>query len=95
MWLTLKNYLYKNDPWSDILAATDLAISSMCHTKLQATPIQLVFVHGMIFENPFIVYLEAVVIRKQQPINKKNQNENINHKPHYYTVREKVLVCDQ
>ena len=30
--------------------------------------------------------------RKQQPINKNNQNENMNRKPHYYTVREKVLV---
>ena len=33
--------------------------------------------------------------RKQQPIFKNNQNDNINFKPHYYTVREKVLVCDQ
>ena len=33
--------------------------------------------------------------RKQQPINKNTQNVNINRKPPYHTVCEKVLVCDQ
>ena len=89
------NHLDKDDPWSGILADTDLAVRSMCHTMLQSTSIQMVLVHDMILNTPFVIYWESVMRRKQQPINKNNQNKNINCKPHYYTVREKVLVCDK
>ena len=87
------NHLVKDDFWSGILAATALEVRSMCHTTLQATTIQMLFVHDMILNTPLVVYWESVMRRKQQPINKNNQNENKNRKPHYYTVREKVLVC--
>ena len=37
------NDLDKDDPWSGILAATDFAVQSTYHTRLQATPGHLVF----------------------------------------------------
>ena len=33
----------EDDPWSGILAATDFAVQRTHHTKLQATPGQMVF----------------------------------------------------
>ena len=35
--------IVNNDPWSGILAATLFAVSATYHTRLQASPMQLVF----------------------------------------------------
>ena len=66
MKLTWKNnHLDKNDPWLGILAAVDLTVRSMCYIMLQATPIQMLFVHDMILNTLFIVYWEAVMRGKK------------------------------
>ena len=44
----------EDDPWSGILAATSSAEQILYYTTLQATPGQLVFGRGMIFNTPFI-----------------------------------------
>ena len=48
------NYLDKDDPWSGILAATNFVVCSTYHTKLQATPVQLVSGCDMILNTPSI-----------------------------------------
>ena len=40
--------IVNNDPWSEILPATIFAVCATYHTKLQASPIQLVFVQDAI-----------------------------------------------
>ena len=86
------NYLDKDNPWLGILAATSFSVRSTYHTTLQATPVQLVFGHDMIINTPFIAYWEAIRIHKQNIIDKNNQLENKNRKPHTYIIREEVLV---
>ena len=43
-----------DDPWSGIIASTDFSVHSMYHTMLQYTPGQLVSVHDIILNTPFI-----------------------------------------
>ena len=59
---------------------------------LQATPDQLVFVRDMILKPSFIAYREAVRLREQKIIDKNNQFENKNRKPHTFRIRDKLLV---
>ena len=46
----------------------------------------------MILNTPFISDLEAIRRPKQDLIDKRNQNENDNSKPHSYRLCDKVLV---
>ena len=50
------NYLDEDDPWSSILAATNFVVCSTYHTKLQATPVKLVFERDMIYVIPLSLH---------------------------------------
>ena len=84
------NYLDEDDPWSGILAATAFVVQSIYHTTLQATPGRLVFGRDMILNTPFLADWEAIRLRKKKIIDKNNQIENKNRRPHIYRIRDKV-----
>ena len=84
------NYLDEDDPWSGILAATAFVVQSIYHTTLQATPVRLVFGRDMILNTPFLADWEAIRLRKKKIIDKNNQIENKNRRPHIYRIRDKV-----
>ena len=65
------DYLDDGDPWEDILSATTFAVKSMYHTILHATSGQSVFGRNMILNLPFVDYWEAIMRRKQYPIDTK------------------------
>ena len=65
----------------------------MYHTTLQDTLVRMVFGHDMILNTPFVDYWESSRRCKQELIDKNNQHENKNRKPHNYRVCEKVPVC--
>ena len=89
----LKNkYLDKGYPLSDILSATDFSICSVYHTIFQATPDQLVYMHDIIPNNPFISHWGNLRRRKQQIIYKRTKAKIKNRKWHNYIVHKKVLV---
>ena len=71
------------------------AVYSTNHAKLQTMPGKLFSGRNMILNTTSIAYWGAIVILKQQIIDKNNQNENIYIKPHIYRVCEKVLVRDK
>ena len=52
----------------------------------------MVFGHYMILNSPSIAYWEAIRLIKQKIIDKDNQFENKNRKPHIYRIQGKVLV---
>ena len=52
----------------------------------------LVFGHDMILNTPLIVDWEAIRKFRGKLIDKNNQIENKNSKPHRYRIRDKVLV---
>ena len=85
-------YLDKDEPWSGLLAATAFAVQIIYHTTPQSTPGQLVFGRDIILNTLFIAYLGAIRLRKQKIIDKNNQLENKNRKPHIYRIWDKVLV---
>ena len=64
----------------------------MYHTSLRATTGQMVFGCEMILNTPFISDWEAIRLRNQKPIDKNNQLEDKNCKPHTYRIRNKLLV---
>ena len=66
------NYLDEDNPWSDILSATDFLVQSTYHTMLQATPGQLVIGCDMILNTPFIAYWETIKLRKKIIMDKNN-----------------------
>ena len=86
------NYLDKYDPWSGIPAATYFGAQISYHTTLQATPVQLVSLRDIMLNTPFVADWESIRRPKQLRIDKNNQTENENRKPHHYRVSEKVLV---
>ena len=86
------NYLDEDNPWSEILAATDFAVQITYHTTLQAAPGHLSFVRYMILNTPFIAEWEAIKTSKQKIIDKNNQLENKKRKPHIYRIQDKLLV---
>ena len=72
----LKNkYLDEGYTWLDILAATDFSICSVYHTMFQATPDQLVYVHDIISDTPFIYHSGNLRRRKQQIIYKRTKTK--------------------
>ena len=64
----------------------------MYHTNLQAIPGQLGLRRDMILNTPFIAEWEAIRQRKKELIDKNNQIENKNSKPHTYRIQDKVLL---
>ena len=49
----------------------------------------------MILNTPFIADWEDIRLSKQIIIDKNNQLENKNRKPHTYIIRDRVLVCNK
>ena len=80
------DYLEEDDPWSGILSATHFAVRSTYHTTLQSTPGQLVSVHYMLLNTPFITDWEDIRLHKKIIIDRNNQLENKNRKPHIYIM---------
>ena len=64
----------------------------MYHNNPQETPVQLVFGRDMILNTHLITDWEAINLRNQKIIDKKNQLEDKNCKPHTYRIQEKVSV---
>ena len=58
----------------------------------KASPGSLVFGRDMISNTPFVADWEYIRLRKQKIIDKNNQLENKNSKPHIYRIQEKFLV---
>ena len=52
----------------------------------------MIFGRDMIINTPFIVDLGSISLRKQKLIDKQNQIENKNRKPHTYIIWNKVSV---
>ena len=75
-----------------ILEATAFAVQIMYHTAIQATPGQIVLGYDMILNTPLLVDWEAIRLRKQNIIDKNNQIENKNCKPHIDRIWDKVVV---
>ena len=75
-----------------MLAAIDFAVHSVHHTILQATPDQMAFRREMILNSSVISDWEYIRRRKILRMDKNNQNENPDRKPHNYIVRDKLLV---
>ena len=59
---------------------------------LQAIQGQIVFGRDMIINTPFIAYWGTIRRLKSKIIDKNNQLENKNCKPHTFRIRDKVLV---
>ena len=80
------NHLDKDEPRSDILAATDFAVRTMYHNTLQDTPGQMVFGRAIIINTPLISDCGDIRLIKQKIIGNNNQLENKNYKPHTYRI---------
>ena len=88
------NFIDEYDPWSGISAATYFASISTYHTMSQATLSQLVFRRDMILNTPFVYEWGDISIRKEELMDKNNQNNNKNPKLHNYRVHKKVLMSN-
>ena len=64
------------DPWSELVASVVWAICSKHHTTLQATPGQLVFGRDILLNLKFVADWEAIRVRNQKDVDKKNSREN-------------------
>ena len=74
------------DPWSELLGSVAWAIRSTHHTTLQATPGQLVLGRDMLLTLKFVTDWEAIKLRKQRDVDKKNSRENSLRIHHDYQV---------
>ena len=86
------NYLYQDEPWEGMPAATDFLVQITYRTTLRAPQGQLVFRCGMVLNTPLIAYWGYSMRCYQKQIGKTNQLENKNHKLHIYRIRDKLLV---
>ena len=68
------NYLDEDYALSGIIAATKFSVRSMYHTTLKTTPGQMVFVHSMVLNEPFIAYWEIIKGHTKQLIKKNKKN---------------------
>ena len=65
--------IVNNDPWSGILSATMFAVRATYHTKLQTSPMQLVFLQDTILNIKHVADWEHIRKRKQERINCNNK----------------------
>ena len=84
--------LNDENPWDRILASTMLAPRATVHTTTQYTPAQLVFQRDSILNTRHKANWQLIKKRKQDLINKGNQQENRNQKEHTYNKGDKVLL---
>ena len=88
----MKNiYPENDDPWSGIISDTDFAVPSTHHTKLQATPGKMFFVHDMIINNPFITEWEDIRRRKNNQLKKFKSKIKTTNKKFIMYVKE--IMC--
>ena len=87
-----KRKLDEKNPFEPFLTATAYTIRSTYHTTLQATPGQLVFGRDMILPTEFKANWAAIMLRKQNIINKSNKQENRKRFQHTNNVGDKVLL---
>ncbi len=80
------------DPWSELLASVAWAICSTHHTTLHASLAQLVFSRDMLLNIKFIADWEAIMLRKQDLIDKNNTRENSLRVDYDYQVGDLVLI---
>ena len=80
------------NPSDKILASTMLALCATVHTMTQHIPAQLVFGRDSILNTGQETNWQLIKKRKQDLINKGNQQENHNQKEHTYNKGNKVLL---
>jgi hypothetical protein len=86
--------LEEDNPFDYFLQSTAWAIRSSYHTKLQATPCQLVFGRDMIYNIALRVNWDRIQNPKKENniINESNQKENKNQISYEYKVGDQVLL---
>ena len=84
--------IVNNNPWSGILDATMFAVRTTYHTKLQASPMQLVFGRYAILNIKHVANWEHIQQHKQEIINRNNKRENMLRNNHQYKVGDKIIV---
>ena len=84
--------LNHNDPFEEIVIAAAYATQSAHHTALGYSPAQFVFGRDMFMPVNFQVDWERIGANKQNRIQKNNDRENLNRKPHLYSVGDLVTV---
>lgn len=84
--------LDESNPWDEFLTAAAYAIRSTHHTTLQASPAQLVFGRDMLLPVKFVADWTRIAARKQDIINKSNDQENRNRIAHQYKRGDRVLL---
>ena len=84
--------IVNNDPWSGILAATIFSVRATYHTKLKASPMQIVFVRETILNIRHVADWEHIRQLKQERINRNNKQETMHRNNLEYKVGEKNLI---
>jgi EamA domain-containing membrane protein RarD len=80
------------DPFGEFLASIAWAICSSYHRTLEATPAQLVFGHGMIFNIKTVVNWDIIRKQKQSQVDFDNSRENKCRVAYDYKVGQKVYL---
>ena len=84
-----------DDPWEGILSAVIFAMQCRVHTKLGATPMNLVFGRDAILNLLHEENWQLIKICKQEPINKNNKTENKKRVDDTYTPGKLVLIKNE
>jgi hypothetical protein len=82
-----------SDPWSAYLASVAWAVRSTYHTVQNATPGQLVFGRDMVLPIQFQADWAQIKLKKQERIDKSNEQENSTRLDHDYQVGDKILLA--
>jgi hypothetical protein len=83
------------NPFGDVLASIASIVWAICsslHRRLEATPVQLVFGHDMIFNIKTVVNWDLIHKQKQSQVDFDNSGENKCHVVYYYKVVQKVYL---
>jgi hypothetical protein len=79
-------------PWGPFLASASYAIRSTLHTKLKATPGQLVFARYTVLPIKFMADWGAIEQQSQKEMGRNNRRENASRISHDYKVGDKILL---
>jgi hypothetical protein len=88
----LREFIYDKDSWGPFLTSAAYAIHSAVHTKLKATPGQLVFARDMVMPITFMTDWGAIAEQRQKEMAHNNRRENASIISHDYKVGDKVLL---
>ena len=72
------------NPWDGILVSAMFALCATVNTTMQQTSEQLVFGQDLILNTRFESNWQFLQKHKHELINKRNKEENCNHKEHMY-----------